>query len=126
MDPSGTQLRNQIQGLSTSRVFPREPTTAEFVADPGLLILSDGSQWFILPGYNLKPVTAINFSHFVVTLLVLNPSLYLTHDKITELWSTLVLQVYHFEADDVKSAKLSEMEFHPDAAHAATSTGEQN
>ena len=126
MDPSAAQHRHQLQLLSTPRVFPREPTTAESVADPGLLILSDGSHTFLLPGYNLKPVTAISFSHFVVTLLMRNPWHYLTHDMITDLWSTLVLRVYHFESEDVKSAKLSEMEFHPNSVPTATSTGEQN
>ena len=36
-------------------------------------ILGDASQSFLLPGYNLKSLTAIEFSGFVITLLMSNP-----------------------------------------------------
>ena len=127
MDPVGSQLRDQLQAPFKFRAFPREPTAVEAKTDPGLLILGDASQSFLLPGYYLKPVTAIDFSSFVITLLMKNPSLHFTYAMITALWSTLVLQVYHFERDDVKSAKMSEMHFHSGPPHpTAASTGEQN
>lgn len=127
MDPVGNQLRNHLQAQSGCWAFPREPTTAESMADPGLLILGNNPHSFVLPGYNLKPLTAIDFSAFVITLLMRNPSLSFTYATITALWSTLVLKVYHFEENDVKSAKLREMDVRSETAHDAdTSTGEHN
>ena len=106
--------------------FPREPTEDESKSDPGLLILGDGSRSFVLPGYNLKPVTAIEYPTFVITLLMCNPSHSFTYATITGLWSTLVQGVYHFEKDDVKSAKLREMDFlNKTTDDADTSAGEQ-
>ena len=123
MNPGATQLRyllqGQPQGQPQIRAFSREHTTVEYMADPGLLTLGEGSLSFLLPGYNLKPVTALEFSHFVTTLHMCNPSLHLNYATILALWSTLVLQVYHFQGDDVKSAKLSEVGFGSETAHDA-------
>ena len=120
MDPDAYQLRKQIEAQFGFWVFPREPTEAEAKVDPGLLILGDNTRSIALPGYNLMPLTAIEYSIFVLTLLMCNPSLSFNYATIIELWSTLVHKVYHFEKDDVKSAKLREMDFCSN-----TSTGEQ-
>ena len=120
-DPVAYHLRNQLEAQSGCWAFPREPTTAERRTDHGILILGDSSQSIVLPGYNLKPITAIEFSTFVITLLMSNPSLHFNYATITALWATLVLKVYHFEREDVKSAKLGEMGFGSDAG-----TGEHN
>ncbi len=96
------------------------------MSDPGLLILGDRSRSFVLPGYYLKPVTAIQYSTFVHTLIVSNPSLSFNYATMTGLWSTLVQDVYHFEKDDVKSAKLKEVDLVSEMAHDANKArGEQ-
>ena len=109
MDPVAHRLRTQLQAQTGFWAFPHEPTIAEPMPDPGLLILGNASQSFLLPGYNLKPLTAIDFSSFVITLLIHNPSLHFNYATITALWTTLVLKVYHFEWEDIKSAKLREV-----------------
>ena len=126
MDPAAYQLRKQHEAQSGFWVFPRQPTEAESKADPGLLILGDNSRSFVLPTYNLRPLTAIEYSVFVITLIMCNPSPSITYATIVELWSTLVQKVYHFEKDDLKSAKLREADLRsgtPDDAN--TSTGKQ-
>lgn len=121
MDPVAHRLRYQIEAQSGCWAFPREPTPAEHRADPGLLILGDSSWSIVLPGYNRMPITAIEFSTFVITLLMSNPSYHFKYATITALWATLVLKVYHFEREDIKSAKLSDMGFGSNAG-----TGEHN
>ena len=125
MDPTAYQLRKQLEAHFGLWVFPRQPTEAESKADPGLLILGDNSRSFLLPSYNLKPVTAIEFPTFVLTVITCNPSHSFDYATIVELWSTLVQKVYHFENDDVKTAKLMEADFSSGTADDAdASTGE--
>lgn len=49
-------------------------------------VLGDNSRFFLLPSYNLKPVTAIEFSTFVLTLIMCNPSHSFDYATIIELW----------------------------------------
>ena len=127
MDPVAHRRRNEMQAQSGYWASPREPTMAEPMPDPGLLILGNAAQSFRLPGYNFKPLTAIEFPGFVITLLMSNPSLHFTYEMITALWTTLVQKVYHFEWEDIKSAKLREVGFGSGPAHhAAAITGEHN
>ena len=125
MDPTAYQLRKQLEAHFGFWVFPRQPTEAESKADPGLLILGDNSSSFLLPGYNFKPMTDIEFATFALTLIMCNPSHKFDCATIGELWSTLVHKVYHFESDDVKIVKLREADFPSGTAEdAETSTGE--
>ena len=70
-------------------------------------------------------MTDIEFATFALTIVMCNPSLKFDCATIGELWSTLVLKVYYFENDDVKTAKLREADFPSGTANDAnTSTGE--
>lgn len=125
MEPAAHRLRHQSQARNGFWAFPHERTIAEPELSPSLLILGNATLSFELPDYNLKPLTGIDFSGFVITLLMNNPSRQFTYPMITTLWTTLVLKVYHFEWEDLKSAKLREVGSGPEPAHHAVAiTGE--
>ena len=103
------EKKREQQGGSGFRVAGRGLSATEKKRFPWATVMQDSDGELLVPDVFLAPNQEINFVNLALRGLVANPRKMIDHDRMMNLFSATICEIYDFEGKPMKESKLDEV-----------------
>ena len=103
------EKKHEQQGVSGFHVAGRGLSAAEKKSFPWATIMQDSDGEILVPDVFLAPIQETSFVNLALRVLVANPLEMIDYERMMDLFSALMLNIYDFENDFMKKNKLDEV-----------------
>ena len=103
------EKKREQQGGSGFRVAGRGLSATEKERFPWATVMQDSDGELLVPDVFLAPIQEINFVNLALRVLVANPLKMIDHDRMMNLFSATICEIYDFEGKPMKESKLDEV-----------------